>query len=90
MSQYPALLVQQPGWQVFCELRLDSFAFNAASEEVFRELRRWIVAEGAADGTVTDMGSLLSATTKLVAWETLEMDRTNLATNTGWFQASSA
>ena len=32
------------------------------------ELRRRIVAEGAGDGTVTDMGSLLSATTKLVAF----------------------
>jgi catechol 2,3-dioxygenase-like lactoylglutathione lyase family enzyme len=76
---------------------LDHFAFNAASEEVFREIRRRIVAEGAGDGTVTDMGSFLTvsftdpdkgwhevvwakpgvssgATTKLVDWETVEMD----------------
>jgi hypothetical protein len=77
--------------------RLDHFAFNAVSEEVFRELRRRIVAEGAGDGTIADMGSLLTvsftdpdegwhevvwakpgvssgATTKLVDWETVEMD----------------
>jgi catechol 2,3-dioxygenase-like lactoylglutathione lyase family enzyme len=76
---------------------LDHFAFNAVSEEVFREIRRRIVAEGAGDGTVTDMGSFLTvsftdpdkgwhevvwakpgvssgATTKLVDWETVEMD----------------
>jgi hypothetical protein len=40
--------------------RLDHFAFNAVSEEVFRELRRRIVAEGAGDGTIADMGSLLT------------------------------
>jgi predicted lactoylglutathione lyase len=39
--------------------RLDHFALNAASEEAFRELRERIVAEGAGDGLVTDMGSLL-------------------------------
>jgi catechol 2,3-dioxygenase-like lactoylglutathione lyase family enzyme len=40
--------------------RLDHFGLNAASEEAFRELRRRVVAAGAGDGTVTDMGSLLN------------------------------
>jgi catechol 2,3-dioxygenase-like lactoylglutathione lyase family enzyme len=40
--------------------RLDHFALNAASEEAFWELRRRVVAEGAGDGVVTDMGSLLN------------------------------
>lgn len=39
--------------------RLDHFAFNAASETAFQELLRRVVAEGACDGVVTDMGSLL-------------------------------
>ncbi len=44
---------------MFKRSRLDHFALNAASEEAFRELRRRVVAEGAGDGVVTDMGSLL-------------------------------
>jgi catechol 2,3-dioxygenase-like lactoylglutathione lyase family enzyme len=36
--------------------RLDHFALLAASEEAFRELRRRLEAEGAADGDVRDMG----------------------------------
>ena len=52
--------VDPPGQQpMFGRGRLDHFALNAASEEAFRELRRRLVAEGASDGTVTDMGSLL-------------------------------
>lgn len=39
--------------------RLDHFALNAASEEAFGELRRRLVAEGASDGIVKDLGSLL-------------------------------
>jgi len=39
--------------------RLDHFALNAASEEAFRELHRRVLIEGASDGVVTDMGSLL-------------------------------
>ncbi len=39
--------------------RLDHFAFNAASYEAFRELHRRVMAEGADDGVVTDMGVLL-------------------------------
>jgi catechol 2,3-dioxygenase-like lactoylglutathione lyase family enzyme len=42
--------------------RLDHFALNAASEEAFRELRQRIVAAGAGNGMVTDMGSLLIVT----------------------------
>ena len=40
--------------------RLDHFALNAASEETFGEILRRVVAEGAGDGAVTDMGSLLN------------------------------
>ena len=53
--------VQPPGSQpMFQRGRLDHFALNAASEEAFREPRRRVVAEGAASGAVTDMGSLLN------------------------------
>ncbi len=48
--------VPQP---IFQRGRLDHFALNAASEEAFRELYRRAVAQGASDGEVTDMGSLL-------------------------------
>ena len=52
--------VEPPGRQPFFERgRLDHFALNASSEEAFRELRRRIVAEGASDSAVTDMGSIL-------------------------------
>ena len=53
--------IEPPGSQpMFQRGRLDHFALNAASEEAFRELRRRVVAEGAGDGAVTDMGSLLN------------------------------
>ena len=53
--------VEPPGQQppMFQRGRLDHFALNAASEAAFRELRRRVVVEGASDGMVTDMGSLL-------------------------------
>ena len=52
--------VEPPGRQPFFERgRLDHFALNAASEDAFRELRRRILAEGASDSVVTDMGSML-------------------------------
>lgn len=52
--------VEPPGQQpMFKRGRLDHFALNAASEAAFREVRRRLVAEGASDGAVTDMGSLL-------------------------------
>jgi len=53
--------VDPPGEQpMFQRGRLDHFALNAASEEAFRELRRRVIEEGAGDGAVTDMGSLLN------------------------------
>jgi catechol 2,3-dioxygenase-like lactoylglutathione lyase family enzyme len=53
--------VQLPDPQpMFQRGRLDHFALNAASEEAFWELHRRVVAEGAGDGVVTDMGSLLN------------------------------
>jgi catechol 2,3-dioxygenase-like lactoylglutathione lyase family enzyme len=53
--------VDPPGPQpMFRRGRLDHFALNAASEETFREILRRVVAEGAGDGLVTDMGSLLN------------------------------
>jgi len=54
--------VEPPGPQpMFRRGRLDHFALNAASEEAFREILRRVVAEGAGNGAVTDMGSLLNA-----------------------------
>lgn len=53
--------IEPPGeLPIFERGRLDHFALNAASEEAFRELRQRIIAEGAGDGTVTDMGSILT------------------------------
>ena len=52
--------VEPPDKQpMFQRGRLDHFALNAASEEAFRELRRRLVAEGASDGIVTDMGAII-------------------------------
>ena len=42
---------------MFTRGRIDHFALLAPSEEAFRELRRRIEAEGAADGDVRDMNS---------------------------------
>ena len=47
-----------PPSPMFSRGRLDHFALLAPSEEAFRELRRRIEAEDAADGPVRDMGSL--------------------------------
>jgi catechol 2,3-dioxygenase-like lactoylglutathione lyase family enzyme len=53
--------VEPPGSEpMFQRGRLDHFALNAASFEAFRELQRRVVAEGAGDSVVTDMGSLLN------------------------------
>jgi catechol 2,3-dioxygenase-like lactoylglutathione lyase family enzyme len=38
--------------------RLDHFALSAASEEAFREIRRRLDSEGAADGDVRDMKTM--------------------------------
>ena len=46
-----------PPASMFSRGRLDHFALLAPSEEAFRELRRRIEAEDAADGDVRDMGS---------------------------------
>jgi catechol 2,3-dioxygenase-like lactoylglutathione lyase family enzyme len=46
-----------PPSPMFSRGRLDHFALLAPSEEAFRELRRRIEAEGAADGDVRDMKS---------------------------------
>jgi catechol 2,3-dioxygenase-like lactoylglutathione lyase family enzyme len=47
-----------PPSPMFTRGRLDHFALLAPNEEAFRELRRRIEAEDAADGDVRDMGSL--------------------------------
>jgi catechol 2,3-dioxygenase-like lactoylglutathione lyase family enzyme len=46
-----------PPSPMFSRGRLDHFALLAPSEDAFRELRRRIEAEGAADGEVRDMRS---------------------------------
>jgi catechol 2,3-dioxygenase-like lactoylglutathione lyase family enzyme len=48
---------------IFERGRIDHLAFNAPSEEAFREIRRRLIAEGAYaidGGLVTDMGPMLS------------------------------
>ena len=57
--QVPGVEVPQEDVPMFARGRLDHFALRAPTEEVFRELRRRVIAEGAGDGVVTDMGSLL-------------------------------
>ncbi|HYO30819.1 MAG TPA: VOC family protein, partial [Thermomicrobiales bacterium] len=58
--QVPWLEVPQGALPMFGRGRLDHVALNAASEEAFWELRQRVVAEGAVDGEVVDMGSLLN------------------------------
>ncbi|HEX6229016.1 MAG TPA: VOC family protein [Solirubrobacterales bacterium] len=59
---HPFQMLEGPGppppGPMFRRGRLDHFALLAPSEEAFRELRRRIVAEGAADGEVRDMRRL--------------------------------
>lgn len=57
--QVPGVDVPQGEVPMFARGRLDHFALHPSSEDAFRELRRRVVAEGAGDGVVTDMGSLL-------------------------------
>ncbi len=57
--QVPGVDLASEPAPMFQRGRLDHFALNPASEESFRELRRRVVAEGAAVGEITDMGSLL-------------------------------
>ena len=56
--QVPGVVPPSHQPPMFQRGRLDHFAFNAASEQAFLELRRRLLAEGASDGIVTDMGSL--------------------------------
>jgi catechol 2,3-dioxygenase-like lactoylglutathione lyase family enzyme len=59
---HPFQMLEGPGppppSPMFTRGRLDHFALLAPSEEAFRELRRRIEAEDAADGDVRDMKSL--------------------------------
>lgn len=59
---HPFQMLEGPGppppGPMFGRGRLDHFALLAPSEEAFRELRRRIEAEGAADGEVLGMGRL--------------------------------
>jgi catechol 2,3-dioxygenase-like lactoylglutathione lyase family enzyme len=59
---HPFQLLEGPGppppSPMFTRGRLDHFALLAPTEDAFRELRRRIKAEGAADGEVRDMRSL--------------------------------
>lgn len=48
--------VPRGGLPEFGRGRHDHVALNAAGEDAFRELRRRLVAEGASDGVVTDVG----------------------------------
>jgi catechol 2,3-dioxygenase-like lactoylglutathione lyase family enzyme len=57
--QVPGVEVPQHPLPMFGRGRLDHFALNAPSEAAFRELHWRVVAAGASDGVVTDMGSLL-------------------------------
>jgi catechol 2,3-dioxygenase-like lactoylglutathione lyase family enzyme len=50
-------LPSAPG-TMFQRGRLDHFALRAPSEEAFREVRRRVEAEGAADGDVRDMDTM--------------------------------
>lgn len=58
--QVPGVEAPQGRLPMFGRGRLDHLAVNAADEVAFWELRRRVVAEGAADGDVIDMGSLLN------------------------------
>jgi catechol 2,3-dioxygenase-like lactoylglutathione lyase family enzyme len=52
--------IEPPDYQpMFQRGRLDHFALNAANEEAFYTIYRRAVDEGASDGIITDMGSLL-------------------------------
>ena len=58
--QVPGVELPQAVLPMFGRGRLDHFALNAASEAAFRELRSRVVAAGAAEGEVVNMGSLLN------------------------------
>ena len=58
--EIPGADVPQGEIPMFARGRLDHVGLNAVSEEAFLELRRRVIAEGAGDGVVTDMRTLLS------------------------------
>lgn len=60
--QIPGVEVPQEPVSMFTRGRLDHLALNASSEEAFREVRQRVIAAGADDGTVTDVGPILSLT----------------------------
>jgi catechol 2,3-dioxygenase-like lactoylglutathione lyase family enzyme len=57
--QVPGVELPPGDIPMFARGRLDHVALHAATEAAFRELHQRLVAEGATDGIVTDMGSLL-------------------------------
>lgn len=57
--QVPGAEVPAQDPPMFSRGRLDHIALRAPSLDAFKELRRRLVAEGASDGEVIDMGSLL-------------------------------
>lgn len=57
--QIPGVDAPPPGQPMFERGRLDHVALTAPDADTFWDLRDRIVSEGAGDGDVTDMGSLL-------------------------------
>jgi catechol 2,3-dioxygenase-like lactoylglutathione lyase family enzyme len=60
--QIPGVEVPQGPVPIFTRGRLDHFALNATDEEAFRELRKRVIAAGAGDGDVIDVGPIWSFT----------------------------
>jgi catechol 2,3-dioxygenase-like lactoylglutathione lyase family enzyme len=58
--QVPGIEVPQHQIPMFERGRMDHIGLNAADEESFYEVRRRVMAEGAGDGLVSDMGPFLS------------------------------
>jgi catechol 2,3-dioxygenase-like lactoylglutathione lyase family enzyme len=58
--EVPGVEVPQHYIPMFERGRMDHIGLNAADEEAFHELRRRVMAEGAGDGLVSDMGPVLS------------------------------
>jgi catechol 2,3-dioxygenase-like lactoylglutathione lyase family enzyme len=58
--QIPGVGVPQGPVPIFTRGRIDHFALNATDEEAFRKLRKRVMAAGAGDGVVTDVGPLLT------------------------------
>ena len=58
--EVPGVEVPQTYIPMFQRGRLDHFGLSTATEEEFWELRERVIAEGAGDGLVSDMGPFLS------------------------------